>query len=87
MTTTGDWVSIVVFLGGLIATAIVIARRWGQPIYRVLPFAYATMYAIVISLYQGKSASDLGLFVLGANIAAGVLFLALWFERPRNRSG
>jgi hypothetical protein len=85
MLTVVRWIEIALFVGGLIATGVLTVRRWERLGYRLVPFAYATAYAIVLSLIDGKSTSDLVAFVLGANIAAGLLFFAMWIEMPRTR--
>ena len=87
MPTAGSWIEMIVFVGGLVASVVLTAKRWRKPVYRLLPFVYATAYAVGVSWYEGKAVSELGIFVLGANIAAGVLLFVLWVESPRRSRG
>jgi hypothetical protein len=73
------------FVGGLIASVIVSRQRSRRPVSRLLPFGFATAYSIVVSLHDRKSVSDLIIFVLAANIAAGLLVFAVWVESSRKR--
>jgi hypothetical protein len=85
MLSFGGWFEMLVVVVGMVASAVVTAVRWGKPLYRLLPFAYGTACAIVLSWYDGKSASGLATFVAAMNIGAGLLLFAIWIERGQRR--
>jgi hypothetical protein len=79
----GGWIGMLVVLLGMVACGVASALRWTKPVFRLLPFAYVTASAAIVAWYDGKSALGLISFVVGMNVAAGLLLFAIWIERRR----
>ncbi len=81
----GGWIEMLVIIVGMVASGVVSAIGWEKPLYRLLPFAYGTACAAILSWYDGKSASGLVTFVIAMNVGAGLLLFAIWIERSQRR--
>ena len=66
----------IMFFVGMLACTTIAARRWQRAVYRVLPFAFTTAYAIGLAYAQAGSLWNVMSFVIGANLVAALLMAA-----------
>ena len=66
----------ILFFVGMLACTTIAARRWRRAVYRVLPFVYATAYAVGLAYAQSGSLWNAMSFVVGANLVAALLMAA-----------
>jgi hypothetical protein len=83
--TAQEWIGVLVAVVGMVAILFVTGRLWTRRLFRLLPFAYATVFTVIFGWLKGWSASELVPLAVGVNAGAAVLFFALWIQSPRSR--